>query len=207
MLADCTMQCPYCSDPNPSYYHNFPRQCQSCQHSSNCETMFNHHMTCPHCYDAYDHTPHHTSDAQCPECHHVAPCQTLLAQHRATHGTISEQTGGTRRRRASSPPSEQTGGKRRRTTVTGKFYRRRQTRGFRHLQRFVNYKYRPGGHPDFLRFLTELYPVLRKEATDYYVEHGALTYSFPIQVSSHPPFNHVMSMSLFFLGHIPATEW
>ena len=89
---------------------------------------------------------------------------------------------------ASYSEREQTGGKRRREASPepiGRFTRRKVTRGFRYLQRFIKFNYRPGpgGVPDFFRMLDELQPVVRKEVDQYYNQHGALTFAFSVNVT------------------------
>ena len=84
--------------------------------------------------------------------------------------------------------SNQIGAKRRREAspeTIGRFTNRKVTRGFRHLQRFINFNYRPGpgGVPDFFRMLTELLPVVRSEVQQYFNKHGALTFAFTINAT------------------------
>ena len=90
---------------------------------------------------------------------------------------------------ASYSEREQTGGKRRREASPepiGRFTSRKVTRGFRYLQRFIKFNYRPGpgGVPDFFRMLDELQPVVRKEVDQYYNQHGALTFAFGFRLLS-----------------------
>lgn len=208
LSVDHKMQCTLCKLTDVEDCHNFHRTCEVCGNESTCYTLYSTHASCPHCYQEYDHNPQHTSTnyTSCDKCAHVAPCQNLLRVHQIIHDddddlhtsepttsnatSNSVQTGGRRRRRSSSPS-------------LGRFTRRKETRGFRFLQRFVNYNYHPGGEPDFFRFLDEVKPVVQMETKDYHIRHGELTYAFPISVSCmYINRVHVTSKVLLFIGHI-----
>ena len=194
LFVTCRMRCSYCFATDVPYYHNFSRTCSTCQHESQCEYIFNHHTSCAHCYQTYDHNPNHISNSNCPHCSYVAPCINMLEMHLTSHEAVVEVSQEVTEARpqtsnaASYSEREQTGGKRRREASPepiGRFTRRKVTRGFRYLQRFIKFNYRPGpgGVPDFFRMLDELQPVVRKEVDQYYNQHGALTFAFSVNVT------------------------
>lgn len=111
-----------------------------------------------------------------------------LASHEAAVEASQEVTDSTPQTSNAASYSVQTGGKRRREgspETIGRFTSRKVTPGFRWLQRFIKFNYRPGpgGVPDFFRMLNEFQPVVRREVDQYYHQHGALTFAYSINVT------------------------
>ena len=192
LFVGCRMRCPDCFASNVPYDHNFSRTCTTCQLESHCKYIFDHHAHCQHCDQSFDHNPHHTSITRCNQCSYVAPCINMfkihLASHEAAVEASQEVTDATPQISNAASYSEQTGGKRRREAsleTIGRFTNRKVTRGFRYLQRFIKFNYRPGpgGVADFFRMLNELQPVVRREVDRYYNQHGALTFAFSVNVT------------------------